>query len=107
MSTILLFKNIESKHNIYRDEDCMSDCMIAYKLCESLREHAMNIFNFKKKKIKLLTDQQQKHFKTKKPTILAKKNLKINMIQIVNIVKLGATIIIQENIEMMRIAYVI
>ena len=107
MSTILLFKNIESKHDVYRDEDCMSDCMISYKFCESLREHAMNISNFKKKKMKLLTNEQQKHFKTKKPVILAKKNLKINIIQIVNIVKLGTIVIIQENIEMMRITYVI
>ena len=29
------------------------------KFCESLREHAMNIINFKKKKIRFLTKEQQ------------------------------------------------
>ena len=44
MSTILLFKSIENKHDLHRGKDCMK------KFCESLREHAMNIINFKKKK---------------------------------------------------------
>ena len=32
------------------------------KICESLREQAMNIINFKKKKIKLLTKEQQESY---------------------------------------------
>ena len=44
MSTILSFKNIENKHDVYRGKYCMK------KFCESLREHAMEIINFKKKK---------------------------------------------------------
>ena len=43
-STISSFKKIESKHDVYRGKDCMK------KFCESLREHAMKIINFKKKK---------------------------------------------------------
>ena len=35
---------------VYRDRDCMK------KFCESLREHAMETINFKKKKIKALTN---------------------------------------------------
>ena len=53
MSTILSFKSLESKHDVYRGKDCMK------KFCESLREHAMKIINFKKKKMKLLTKEQQ------------------------------------------------
>ena len=53
MSTILSFKSLESKHDVYRGKDCMK------KFCESLREHAMEIINFKKKKMKLLTKEQQ------------------------------------------------
>ena len=34
----------ENKHNLYREKDCMK------RFCESLREHAMKIINFKKKK---------------------------------------------------------
>ena len=43
MSTISSFKNIENKHDVYRGKDCMK------KFCESLREHAMKIIDFKKK----------------------------------------------------------
>ena len=53
MSTILSFKSLESEHDVYRGKDCMK------KFCESLREHAMEIINFKKKKMKLLTKEQQ------------------------------------------------
>ena len=53
MSTILSFKSLESEHDVYRGKDCMK------KFCESLREHAMKIINFKKKKMKLLTKEQQ------------------------------------------------
>ena len=44
MSKILSFKNIENNHDVYRDKDCMKQ------FCESLREYAMKITNFKKKK---------------------------------------------------------
>ena len=42
------------------------------KFCESLRQHAMKMINFKKRKIKLLTKEQ-------------KKSLKINMLKLNNI----------------------
>ena len=44
MSTISSFKSIENKHDIYRGKDYLK------KFCESLREDAMKIVNFKKKK---------------------------------------------------------
>ena len=47
MSKILSFKSIENKHDVYRGKDCMK------KNCEYLREHAIKIINFKKKKMKL------------------------------------------------------
>ena len=45
MSTISLFRSIEIKHDVYRDKDCLK------KICEFLREHALEIINFKIKKI--------------------------------------------------------
>ena len=36
------------------------------KFCESLREQAMEIINFKKKKMKLLTNEQQKSYENSK-----------------------------------------
>ena len=53
MSKVSSFKSIENKHDVYIGKDCME------KFCPSLREHAMKIINFKKKKMKLLTKEQQ------------------------------------------------
>ena len=53
MSTKLSFKIIEKMYDVYRGKDCMKY------FYESLREHAMNIFNVKKNKMKLLTNEQQ------------------------------------------------
>ena len=44
MSAISSFKSTENKHDIYRGKDCMK------RLCESLREQAIKIINFKKEK---------------------------------------------------------
>ena len=45
MSTILSFRIIENKHDVYRGKDCM------IKFCQFLRKHAMKIINFKKNEI--------------------------------------------------------
>ena len=44
MSTIWAFDNIENRHTLYRREDCMK------KFFTSLREHATNVINFRRKK---------------------------------------------------------
>ena len=54
MPTISSFRSIENKQDVYRGKDCKK------KFCEFLREHTMKITNFKKKKMKLLTKEQQK-----------------------------------------------
>ena len=46
MSIISSFRNIENKHDVYRGKDCIKN------FCEILREHAMKIINFKKKKMR-------------------------------------------------------
>ena len=43
MWPIWAFDNIESKHTLYRGEDCTK------KFCSSLREHAANVIDLKKK----------------------------------------------------------
>ena len=57
MSTVFLVRGIENKHEVYRNKDCTK------KFCESLIQHAMKIMNFEKKKMKLLTKEQQESFK--------------------------------------------
>ena len=56
MSAISSFKRIGNKHDVYRGKYCIESS------CESLRKHAMKITNFKKKKQKLLTSEQQKSY---------------------------------------------
>ena len=58
MSTILPFKAIKNKHGVCRD------CMKMF--YGTLREHAIKITNFKKKKMELLTKKQQKLYENVK-----------------------------------------
>ena len=46
--SIISFKSIKYKCDAYKGKDCMK------RFCESLREHAMKIINFKTNKFKLL-----------------------------------------------------
>ena len=56
MSTISSFRSIQNKHDVYKGKDCMKIFF------GSLREHAMKIINFKKKKMKVLTEEQQESY---------------------------------------------
>ena len=56
VSTMSLFKSIENHHDVYRGKDCVK------KFCESLRDHAMKIITFKKKKVKLLIKELQQSY---------------------------------------------
>ena len=67
MSVLSSFKSIENKHDVYRVKDCMK------KFCEFLREHAMKIINFKKKK-KFSTKEQKKLYEMQKSVIFVEKN---------------------------------
>ena len=66
MSTIMTCKSIKNKHNVYKCKDCTK------KFCESLRKNAMEIINFKKKKIKLLTVEQKKSYEIAKICYICK-----------------------------------
>ena len=59
MSTISSFRSMENKHDVYRGKDYMK------KFSKFLREHAMKIFNFKKKEMKSLTEEQKESWKCK------------------------------------------
>ena len=51
MSKIATFDGIKNNHNAYCSEDCMKTFF------KSLREHAMKIINFEKKKMTLTTNE--------------------------------------------------
>ena len=73
MSTTSSFRSIENKHDIYRGKDCTK------KFCEFLKEYTMKLINFKKKKMKLLTEEQQESYENAKICYICKENLKINI----------------------------
>ena len=52
--TIWAFDHIENKHTLYHGKDCMK------KFCSSLREHALNIFNFENKKNITINKKREK-----------------------------------------------
>ena len=45
------------------------------KFCEFLRDNIMKIINFKEKKVKILTKEQQKSYENPKNCYIEKKNL--------------------------------
>ena len=67
VSTISSFRSTENEH-MYRVKDCMK------KFCEFLREHAMKIINLKKKKMRLLTKEQQESYENAKICYICQEN---------------------------------
>ena len=66
MSTIVSFRSIENKYGVYRGKGYMKT------FCESLREQALKIINFKKNKMKLLTKEQQESYENAKICYICK-----------------------------------
>ena len=73
------------------------------KFCES----AMKIIYIKEKEMKLLTNVQQESYEMQKPVLFVRKKLKINVLKMKNIVKLGIIVNILNNIDVLCITYVI
>ena len=68
----IIFRNIKNKHDIYKGKDVLKN------FCLSSGEHVMKIISFKKKKIKLLTKEQQESYEKAKTCYICKESLKIN-----------------------------
>ena len=66
MSTISTFRSIEDKHDVYRGKDCMKS------VCEFLRDHAMQIIDFKKKNMKLFKKKLQESYENSKTCYICK-----------------------------------
>ena len=82
---------------MYRDRDCMK------KFCEFLREPAIKIVNFKKKKNRVINKRVAGIIWKFKNSL----NCKVNIWKVKNIVKLEIIVIIQEDIGVLHITYVI
>ena len=94
MSTISLFKSIENKHGVYRGKDCMK------KFCKFLRKHG-------KKKMKLLTKEQQESYEDAKIYYICNKKFENKHLKDKQYRKVRDHSHYKENIEVLRIVYVI
>ena len=77
------------------------------KFCKFLREQAVKIINFLKKK--LLTEVQQESYENAKICYICKKKFENKYLKdkkLKNMVKLEVIVIIQVNIEVLHIVYV-
>ena len=100
MSTISLSRSIENKQDVYSGKDCVK------KFCESLREHAMKIISFKKKKMKALIKEQLESYENPKICYISKEKFESKCLKGKNIIKLEIIVIIHGDIEVLSIAYV-
>ena len=66
------FDESKNKINYYRRDDCMK------KLCKDLREHAMKIINYKKKRMVSLTTEEKIHYNKQKICYICKKEFNNN-----------------------------
>ena len=69
MSRTSLFKSIENKDDVYRVKECMK------RFCESLRENTLELINFEKIKILLLTSEQQESYENAKSCYICKEKI--------------------------------
>ena len=66
MSTTSSFKRIENNHGVYGGKDCMKEFL------ESLRGRKMKINNFKKERVKLLSNEKQNSYQNSKICYICK-----------------------------------
>ena len=77
------------------------------KFCESLRERAIKIINYEKKKMIPLANKQQDSYERQKSAIFSNKSLNINTSLFKIIAKLKTIVITLVNKEVLNIAYLI
>ena len=82
-----------------------SDCLTTF--CESLRENTMKMINFKKRKSKLLTKEQEESYENAKICYICKERIENKYLVDKKLLKLEITVMVKENIEVLRKAYVI
>ena len=95
MPTISSFRSIENKHGVYRGKDCMK------KFSKLLRDHAVKLINFKKKKTKSLIKEQEESYENARICYICKEKFENKYLRSL----LEIIVIIQENIEVLSIAY--
>ena len=102
--TCCSFDKSKTECNYYRGKDCMEI------FCNDLRDQAIKITNYEKKKEILLTNEEKESYENQKFVIYTKKVFVLIEIMKTNInyiIKSEIMIIIQENIEELLIVFAI
>ena len=91
-------KGIKNKHSVYRDKYYIK------KFCECLEEDTLKIINFKSKQKK--NKKKQNNIRKIKSATSAEMKLKWNMLMMRNISKLEIMVILQVNLDDLRIRHI-
>ena len=86
---------------------CIQRWRFQKKFCESLREDAVKVVNFEKKKMITLTNEQEESHEKAKICYIYQKSFNVITLTTKIIVKLKTIVIIQVNTDVLHIAYVI
>ena len=103
MSTICGFDHIEDQHNSYS----YYNSYYLRKFCTSLKEHRNNIFDFEKEKMLPLTVGESKLNQDGKECYFCGKRILTKLSKKINLKKLEIIAIIQVNIEVQHIVFLI
>ena len=98
------FDVTENKLECYRGEDCME------RFCKDLRDHAMEIINYKEKEMILLTDEENKSYEKKKVCYICKREFSTDENDKMHLnytIKSGIIVITPENLEKLLIVFAI
>ena len=76
------------------------------KFCQFVREHAMKVIDLKKKKMKLLTKEQQESCENTKICYICKEKFENKYLKDKKCPKVEIIVILQGNVEVLRIVYV-
>ena len=94
-------KGIKNKHSVYRDKYYIK------KFCECLEEDTLKIINFKsKQKKQTKKKKKQNNIRKIKSATSAEMKLKWNMLMMRNISKLEIMVILQVNLDDLRIRHI-
>ena len=99
MAAIFLFRNIKNKHDVYEGKYCIN------KFCEFIREDEIKIIIFKKKKLELITKEEQESYEKAKYFNICKENFENKYLKDKKYRKVTDQCHYTE--EVLRIAYVI
>ena len=92
----LQYHNLKSEHDVYRCKDCIRS--------KSLTAQTMGVINLKKR---FLQTKKKKWNENARIRYICEKEIQVKNAKDKNIIKVGTIVMIQANVEVLQISYVI